>query len=64
MFELLHQLDRSETLQDHGIIAIKETMMANVQQQAILSKMMRRSDSERFACIEKYFGKAFAYLIF
>ena len=54
--------DRSEgKSEDESNITMKELMMANIQQQKLLSKIMDKYDSNRFACIEKYFGRAFIY---
>ena len=55
--------DRSEEkFHDEGTIAMKELMLANIEQRKILSKMMDKYDSNRFDCIEKYFGTAFRFL--
>ena len=57
MLELIHQLDGyNDALSDDNISAMKEMMVANIQQQESLLKMMEQYDSERLACIDKYIG--------
>ena len=56
---VLDQVNKLETSENGGSSTMKETLIANIKQQRILSKMMKASDSKRSDCIEKYLGKAF-----
>ena len=56
---VLDQVNKLETSENGDSSTMKETLIANIKQQRILSKMMKASDSKRSDCIEKYLGKAF-----
>ena len=59
---MLHQSDIPKgQFHDETTITMMELMIANIQQQIVLSKMMRKYDFKRSACIDKYFGMAFIY---
>ena len=56
---VLDQVNKLGTSEIEGGSTMKETLIANIKQQRILSRMMEAFDSQRFACIAKYLGKVF-----
>ena len=56
---VLDQVNKLETSENGDSSTMKETLIANIKQQRILSRMMEAFDSQRFACIAKYLGKVF-----
>ena len=57
MLELLHQSGGyNDALSNDNISVMMEMMLANIQQQESLSKMMEKYDSQRLACFDKYIG--------